>query len=447
MGRLLGPALALLLGLATAGCPNDIGWTVPPADDDDTTGAGDGDASDDPAIEDPYWCCDPDQPQCVCPGYWRCTEGFEGKVCRQSNPPLPDEGGDGTWVCEYTDDLISCEGRASEHPDAGADGDWECTSDAGNDTITCDRAAGSDDYPDEGGVGDWDCSFSSGNEARACHEGEVGGGGPDDGAWDCMTAADGQTICSNDNPEQPDDGDWRCFRRADGADVCEGDHVPDDGTAVGWDCTAAGEVVTCEKADGQLPDAPGEGAWDCTWNEVGLRCHDNPGGGGDVGGEGEGEGGGGDAGGGGGGGGGGDGDGGGGDAPGDDCTCIAGAVRFCDEPDYCLWGTQQCQEWFGARTWGPCEEANIPAGCAPGGALARDYDWNYAGGFWDNWQTRLYDADGDGILTYPPDFWFNPAGEDCAIRSGACAQDMWDLDQDLDNQESIGDCADIQECV
>ena len=272
----------------------------------------------------------------------------------------------------------------------------------------------------------------------------TGGSSPDDGGWDCMTSADGQTLCSTSNPKQPDDGEWRCFRREDGADVCQGDHLPDEGDAAGWDCAEQAESVVCENSSGDHPDTYGEGGWDCVWNEIGLRCHDNPGGGGDVGGEGEGEGegenpdGGGD---------GNPGDEGGGDGPGDDCECIAGANRFCDEPDYCLWGTQQCQEWFGVRVWGPCVEAAIPRDCAPGGALARDYAWHFEGGFWDGPETRQYDRDGDGILVYPPDFWFNPAGEDCAIRAGECAQDMWDLDQDGDNQESIGDCADIQACV
>ena len=46
----------------------------------------------------------------------------------------------------------------------------------------------------------------------------------------------------------------------------------------------------------------------------------------------------------------------------------------------------------------------------------------------------------------PPDWWYNPAGQNCAMLQGRCVQDMWDLDNDGDNQESVGTCQGIDEC-
>ena len=97
----------------------------------------------------------------------------------------------------------------------------------------------------------------------------------------------------------------------------------------------------------------------------------------------------------------------------------------------------------GQRRWSHCNETAILTGCQPGGADAHDYEWHYAGGFWDG---QVFDPNDDGILVMPPDNWYNPAGEDCAVRKGFCVQDMWDLDNDGDNQESRGECEDIQVC-
>jgi hypothetical protein len=36
--------------------------------------------------------------------------------------------------------------------------------------------------------------------------------------------------------------------------------------------------------------------------------------------------------------------------------------------------------------------------------------------------------------------WFSPDFEVCLLESGFCVQDMWDLDNDGDAQESLGSC-------
>jgi hypothetical protein len=126
--------------------------------------------------------------------------------------------------------------------------------------------------------------------------------------------------------------------------------------------------------------------------------------------------------------------------PGDDgdgrppCPCVPDTIRYCDAPAYCAWGAQICQE---DGSWSGCEEESIPPGCDPYGALAESYEWHYAGGYWDG---EIDDEDGDGVVTSEPDWWLNPAGQDCAIRAGLCVQDAWDFDVDGDVEESIGNC-------
>lgn len=171
-------------------------------------------------------------------------------------------------------------------------------------------------------------------------------------------------------------------------------------------------MVECSNGDGQTPDGGDGVPWDCAWgqgNNEFIECEYGEGGEDQTG----------------------------------DCTCIANVTRYCDEPTFCNWGTQRCEVVNGENRWSRCNETAILNGCEPGGADARDYEWHYAGGFWDG---QIHDPNDDGILIMPPDNWYNPAAEDCAIRKGFCVQDMWDLDNDLDNQESLGDCEDIEIC-
>lgn len=130
-----------------------------------------------------------------------------------------------------------------------------------------------------------------------------------------------------------------------------------------------------------------------------------------------------------------------GDAPAD-CPCVEDTIRYCDAPAYCAWGAQICEVSGGIHRWSGCEEEAIPPGCDPWGALAAAYEWHYAGGYWDG---RVDDADGDGVLDSEPDWWLNPAGQDCAMRAGLCVQDAWDLDLDGDIEESVGNCQ-VEEC-
>lgn len=130
-------------------------------------------------------------------------------------------------------------------------------------------------------------------------------------------------------------------------------------------------------------------------------------------------------------------------AGGDECPCVADTIRYCDSPAYCAWGAQICEvSPEGIHRWSGCEEESIPPGCDPWGALAQPYEWHYAGGYWDG---QIDDAEGDGVVTSEPDWWLNPAGQDCAMRAGLCVQDAWDLDVDGDVEESIGNCQ-VEEC-
>jgi hypothetical protein len=89
----------------------------------------------------------------------------------------------------------------------------------------------------------------------------------------------------------------------------------------------------------------------------------------------------------------------------DDCLCVPGALRWCDDPAYSRLGEQECVA--SGMEWGRCSEAYLPEVCAA--------------------------VDG----------WYSPAFEECLVANGECAQDMWDLDNDGDRWESLGDCTDI----
>ena len=402
--RLVTAGTSALLGLLLVGCPMEQGFGVAP-------GGGSGGSPED----DPYWCCDPDEPFCLCEGYWHCTEGVAGKTCRQDNPQMPD---DGNWACEYTATGLTCTGRSSDHPDGGLDEGWRCT-DIGEGMVECSRSSDSGDYPDGEGAGPWDCTYGPDGRERVCEERE--GGGPDSGEWECTEAADGTIVCVNHNPNTPDGGEWSCVQ-ADGRDVCQGSDYPDASGGGGWNCTDQGEFVECENGAPQQPDAGGSQPWDCRWGDGGnvLTCvqrgdDGSLGGGGGGGGNGDnGDNGGnpgnpGDAGNGDNPGGGGGDNGGGG---GGDCVCPPNADRFCDTPTYCNWGRQVCvDDGNGNAHWGNCAETNnIPAQC------------NFGPQF-DEW------------------------AEQCAIDAGFCVQDFWDLDGDWDTNETLGrDCAGL-ECV
>lgn len=84
-----------------------------------------------------------------------------------------------------------------------------------------------------------------------------------------------------------------------------------------------------------------------------------------------------------------------------ECVCVPGAVRYCDEPGYCYWGTQVCRD--DGLGWGTCTEISPPAGCET---------------------HHIYNVE-------------------CCISIGGCCQDFWDIDGDGDNMESMGDCSDI----
>jgi hypothetical protein len=350
-----------------------------------------------PCPGDPHHCCDPDDCECECTGYWRCTETFETRHCVQQNPGLPSSD-PYAWECGYTPGFIVCVADIRQL-DREADDWWDCT--PSGDVVECRRPVESSDFPEEDGR--WQCAYELGGgaPARTCDE-------IVDGAWQCELDEQGLSLCRNDHPDQPDGGDWDCYR-VDGADVCISDHFPDsDGSD--WDCFEDGELVECERNPGEVP--PGGGAWDCAWGSDFLECQEvDP------------------------------------DPPDPDpvpCACVEGGLRVCDEATMSNWGEQECESRAESTRWGRCDEIATPSGCEPGGALAREFEWHYRGGYWDG---QVFDPDDDGVILMPADNWFNPAAQDCAMRLGLCVQDMWDLDLDQDNQESVGGCDGIDECA
>ena len=88
------------------------------------------------------------------------------------------------------------------------------------------------------------------------------------------------------------------------------------------------------------------------------------------------------------------------------CICNEDSWRYCDEPEFCLWGRQYCLP--GGLEWGPCEEIlDIPESCAS------------------------------------VEEWYSPSAERCCIENDFCCQDMWDLDHDGDTWESLGNCEEL----
>ncbi len=374
--------LVLALGAMAAGCGAS---SHEPGDDDPPVPS--------PCAEwdDAYWCCDPDNCECTCEGYWLCTDVGDALHCVEQNPDVPHTAMD--WECRYETEQIVCT-TSLEGAGPVVDRSWDCTSNG--DRLECRRPIRAEDFPESDGP--WECAYEAGAVARVCDEVPAPWG-----TWECHENEDGRSTCRKDGAEQPDDGRWDCYR-VDGADYCVSDHMPE-GDPVDWNCVENGEMVECEKVPGDEP--PNGGPWECAWGPDFLECEEvDP------------------------------------DPP-EGCACVEGGRRFCDEPTFGNWGEQECTSRNGTTRWDRCNEIAIPAGCEPGGADAREYEWHYRGGFWDG---QVFDPNDDGVLLMPPDNWFNPAAQDCAMRQGSCIQDMWDLDVDMDNQESVGSCAGIDEC-
>jgi hypothetical protein len=85
----------------------------------------------------------------------------------------------------------------------------------------------------------------------------------------------------------------------------------------------------------------------------------------------------------------------------EDCpTCVPGAKRFCDEPNYCNWGLQTCGP---SGEWGACTEVPPPSGC-------------------------------EGPFGFPTGY-----DVDCCVSMGFCCQSY-------PNDMSIGNCSGVVVC-
>jgi hypothetical protein len=216
---------------------------------------------------------------------------------------------------------------------------------------------------------------------------------PGDG-WVCEEEG-GVITCRNEEGGLPDGEGWECDEYPDGSVVCRRhSYYPDTGGEEIWDCNYEGEFRICHSLGGEEGGGDGDADSDLT-TDGGSECPPGieiptnefcPGDGLDN------------------------------DCDGrvdedcydedTDCICNPGSWRYCDTPDYCLWGRQYCLD--DQLVWGTCDEiTDIPEVCAA------------------------------------VESWYSPRAEACCLENGFCCQDMWDLDHDGDTWESLGNCEDI----
>jgi hypothetical protein len=293
------------------------------------------------------------------------TDGDSDGDCVWPNCQEVQIGCDPDSPIPCTDQMFYCETDSNgnkrcegQNPDVPGDGDWFCQEEAG--MITC-----TSDTPMEDHDG-WVCSDEPNEDGDyVCRRHSTYPDDGSDGIWDCYYEGEFRVCIFRDDTGVPGDGDGDTDGDVDADGDTDGDtdadaDIPDD---IGDECPPGIEIPTDELCgDGIDNDCNGRADEDCVSGES-------------------------------------------------DCVCTPNAWRFCDTPDYCLWGTQVCDE--DGLAWGPCLETDIPEACAE-------------------------------IAT-----WYSPAAEACCITSGQCCQDMWDLNGNGDTWESLPagcpaiDCVDV----
>ncbi len=236
----------------------------------------------------------------------------------------------------------------------------------------------------------------------------------------CSPDNSGGWFCEQQGSAAPPGEGWSCSEHGD-IIACEREGSTEPTPASGWVCSEyIGPTVVCRRHS-YIPDIRDAGVWSCYFEGIFRSCHSSsrPGGDGDA-----------DS-----------------DVDGDEdfdcppgveapseeimdgvdndcdgridectdphcsreCVCTDGQWRYCSSPFCGAWGRQICEH--NGRAWSECFEIDdIPEICVP------------------------------------VETWFSSSAETCCIEAGFCCMDTWDLDQDGDTWESLGNCPEVPDC-
>ncbi|MCC7537365.1 MAG: hypothetical protein IT379_14175 [Deltaproteobacteria bacterium] len=268
MPRRVTVALLLMIGAAPAACEGTMAGLSPASSGHRWEGAV-------PACPvDPDCGTTGSCSEYECPDHWQCRSTGATVQCANPGPDYPDDGGG--WSCRDESGSTVCRRTEGDYPAPGGGDGWSCERTMGGEIVCRDPTPSHPpDAGDAAGSGTWACGFDEG--LRVCSRSLEGApdGAAGGGTWSCTTAATGGTRCTQSSPGTPDgSASWTCYELA-GTVACTGRSEPA-GEPSGdrgddWSCAEDRGHETCTDSHPDYPDAGGSGAWECRYDEAGIR--------------------------------------------------------------------------------------------------------------------------------------------------------------------------------